>query len=162
MAALAVGRAAPANPALALRAIRLCLAEPELFLTQLRAILRASAHGPVRIMIPLVSGPNEMILARRMIQTAMQQLDTRGLAYDRGILVGAMIEVPSAAIAIDTSAAQPQLCEAIVPRCELFFVACMSGDNRLIFVVTHICHGRTAVVCGGWHSPVAHSSDMLH
>ncbi|MDP4800657.1 MAG: phosphoenolpyruvate--protein phosphotransferase [Burkholderiaceae bacterium] len=102
VAALAVGRAAPANPALALRAIRLCLAEPELFLTQLRAILRASAHGPVRIMIPLVSGPNEMILARRMIQTAMQQLDTRGLAYDRGIIVGAMIEVPSAAIAIDS------------------------------------------------------------
>ncbi|MDA0665442.1 MAG: phosphoenolpyruvate--protein phosphotransferase, partial [Proteobacteria bacterium] len=102
VASLAVGRAAPANPALALRAIRLCLAEPELFLTQLRAILRASAHGPVRIMIPLVSGPNEMILARRMIQTAMQQLDTRGLAYDRGILVGAMIEVPSAAIAIDS------------------------------------------------------------
>lgn len=102
VAALAVGRAAPANPALALRAIRLCLAEPELFLTQLRAILRASAHGPVQIMIPLVSGPNEMILARRMIQTAMQQLDTRGLAYDRGILVGAMIEVPSAAIAIDS------------------------------------------------------------
>ena len=102
VAALAVWRAAPANPALALRAIRLCLAEPELFLTQLRAILRASAHGPVRIMIPLVSGPNEMILARRMIQTAMQQLDTRGLAYDRGILVGAMIEVPSAAIAIDS------------------------------------------------------------
>lgn len=102
VAALAVGRAAPANPALALRAIRLCLAEPELFLTQLRAILRASAHGPVRIMIPLVSGPNEMVLARRMIQTAMQQLDTRGLAYDRGILVGAMIEVPSAAIAIDS------------------------------------------------------------
>lgn len=102
VAALAVGRAAPANPALALRAIRLCLAEPELFLNQLRAILRASAHGPVRIMIPLVSGPNEMILARRMIQTAMQQLDTRGLAYDRRILVGAMIEVPSAAIAIDS------------------------------------------------------------
>ncbi len=102
VAALAAGRAAPANPALALRAIRLCLAEPDLFLTQLRAILRASAHGPVRIMIPLVSGPGEMILARRMIQTAMQQLDARGLAYDKRVLVGAMIEVPSAAIAIDS------------------------------------------------------------
>ncbi|MGA0187889.1 MAG: putative PEP-binding protein, partial [Burkholderiaceae bacterium] len=94
--------ATPANPALALRAIRLCLAEPDLFLTQLRAILRASAHGPVRIMIPLVSGPGEMILARRMIQTAMQQLDARGLPYDKRVLVGAMIEVPSAAIAIDS------------------------------------------------------------
>lgn len=102
VAALAAGRVTPANPALALRAIRLCLAEPDLFLTQLRAILRASAHGPVRIMIPLVSGPGEMILARRMIQTAMQQLDARGLAYDKRVLVGAMIEVPSAAIAIDS------------------------------------------------------------
>ncbi|MGA1228961.1 MAG: phosphoenolpyruvate--protein phosphotransferase [Burkholderiaceae bacterium] len=102
VAALAAGRATPANPALALRAIRLCLAEPDLFLTQLRAILRASAHGPVRIMIPLVSGPGEMILARRMIQTAMQQLDARGLPYDKRVLVGAMIEVPSAAIAIDS------------------------------------------------------------
>jgi phosphotransferase system enzyme I (PtsI) len=102
VAALAAGRATPANPALALRAIRLCLAEPDLFLTQLRAILRASAHGPVRIMIPLVSGPGEMILARRMIQTAMQQLDAKGLAYDKRVLVGAMIEVPSAAIAIDS------------------------------------------------------------
>ena len=102
VAALAAGRATPANPSLALRAIRLCLAEPDLFLTQLRAILRASAHGPVRIMIPLVSGPGEMILARRMIQTAMQQLDAKGLAYDKRVLVGAMIEVPSAAIAIDS------------------------------------------------------------
>ena len=102
VAALAAGRATPANPALALRAIRLCLAEPDLFLTQLRAILRASAHGPVRIMIPLVSGPGEMILARRMIQTAMQQLDAKGQAYDKRVLVGAMIEVPSAAIAIDS------------------------------------------------------------
>ena len=101
VAALAAGRSEPANPALALRAIRLCLAEPELFLTQLRAILRASAVGPVRVMVPLVSGPSEMILARRMIQTAMQQLEAKGAAFDRRIAVGAMIEVPSAAIAID-------------------------------------------------------------
>jgi phosphotransferase system enzyme I (PtsI) len=103
VAALAAGRATPANPALALRAIRLCLAEPDLFLTQLRAILRASAHGPVRIMIPLVSGPGEMILARRMIQTAMQQLDAKGLAYDKRVLVGAMIEVPSGTTAVRPS-----------------------------------------------------------
>lgn len=101
VAALAAGRSEPANPALALRAIRLCLAEPELFLTQLRAILRASAVGPVRVMVPLVSGPSEMILARRMIQNAMQQLEAKGAAFDRRIAVGAMIEVPSAAIAID-------------------------------------------------------------
>ncbi len=100
--ALSAGRQIPTNPALALRAIRLCLAEPELFLTQLRAILRASALGPLRIMIPLVSGPQEVVLARRLIQQAMDQLSSRGLAFDRAVRIGAMIEVPSAAITIDS------------------------------------------------------------
>jgi phosphotransferase system enzyme I (PtsI) len=94
-------RAPPLNPALALRAIRLCLAEPELFLVQLRSLLRASAHGPLQIMIPLISGPSELISARRMIQRAMSELRSRGEAFDAQIRVGAMIEVPSAAIAID-------------------------------------------------------------
>lgn len=98
---LTVGRPIPTNPALALRAIRLCLAEPELFVCQLRAILRASALGSVRLMIPLVSGPQELVLARRLILAAMQQLEAEGKAFDRHIKVGAMIEVPSAAIAID-------------------------------------------------------------
>lgn len=91
----------PSNPALALRAIRLCLAEPELFLTQLRAILRASAHGPIKLLIPLVSGPAEMLSARQMVSTAMDQLLARKVAFDKTIAVGAMIEVPAAALAID-------------------------------------------------------------
>ncbi len=100
--AISAGRGHPTNPALALRAIRLCLAEPELFMTQLRAILRASAYGPIRLMIPLVSGPQEIIAARRMIQTAMETLRAQEQAFDQAIQVGAMIEVPSAAIAIDS------------------------------------------------------------
>ena len=91
----------PSNPALALRAIRLCLAEPELFMTQLRAILRASAHGPIKLLIPLISGPQEMIAARKMVEAAMGQLKTRRLAFDEAIAIGAMIEVPAAALAID-------------------------------------------------------------
>lgn len=94
-------RTPPLNPALALRAIRLCLAEPELFLVQLRSLLRASAFGPLQIMIPLISGPSELISARRMIQRAMGELRARGESFDPEIRVGAMIEVPSAAIAID-------------------------------------------------------------
>jgi phosphotransferase system enzyme I (PtsI) len=91
----------PSNPALALRAIRLCLAEPELFMTQLRAILRASAHGPIKCLIPLISGPQEMVSARKMIAAAMDQLKSRQQLFDDSIPIGAMIEVPAAALAID-------------------------------------------------------------
>jgi len=91
----------PSNPALALRAIRLCLAEPELFMTQLRAILRASAHGPIKLLIPLISGPQEMTSARKMITAAMDQLKSRQQHFDDRIPIGAMIEVPAAALAID-------------------------------------------------------------
>ena len=94
-------REAPSNPALALRAIRLCLAEPELFLTQLRAILRASAHGPIKLLVPLISGPQEMVAARKLIATAMGQLSDRQQKFDAAIPIGAMIEVPAAALAID-------------------------------------------------------------
>ena len=94
-------RQTPSNPALALRAIRLCLAEPELFLTQLRAILRASAHGPIKLLVPLVSGPQEIVAARRMIAVAMDQLRQQSTGFDAEIPVGAMIEVPAAALAID-------------------------------------------------------------
>ena len=99
--ALQGSRARPANPALALRAIRLCLAEPEIFLTQVRAILRASAFGPVKLLVPLVSGPAEIIAARELIAKAMTMLRAKGQAFDPRLPIGAMIEVPSAAIAID-------------------------------------------------------------
>ena len=94
-------RQAPSNPALALRAIRLCLAEPELFTTQLRAILRASAFGPIKLLVPLVSGPQEMAAARKLIRQAMEQLRIQKLAFDEHLPIGAMIEVPAAALAID-------------------------------------------------------------
>lgn len=99
--ALQATRARPANPALALRAIRLCLAEPEILLAQVRAILRASAFGPVKILVPLISGPAEMIAARELIAQAMAAVRSRGQAFDARVPIGAMIEVPSAAIAID-------------------------------------------------------------
>ena len=101
VSALSFGHDKPANPALASRAIRYSLQSPDLFLSQLRAMLRASAFGQVKILIPMVSGPSEMISAREMVQQAMTSLRAKGLAFNPKISVGAMIEVPSAAIAID-------------------------------------------------------------
>lgn len=87
------------NPALGLRAIRLCLKEPELFRPQLRAILRASALGPVRLMLPLVTNVHELDTVLALIVQLKHQLDREGLRYDPALPVGAMIEVPAAALA---------------------------------------------------------------
>jgi phosphotransferase system enzyme I (PtsI) len=89
------------NPALGLRAIRFCLKNPDIFLVQLRAILRASAFGHVRLLFPMISGVDELVQARHLTAQAAQELDRQGLAYDRELEVGAMIEVPSAAIIAD-------------------------------------------------------------
>lgn len=89
------------NPALGQRAIRYCLARPELFATQLRAILRASAHGPVRLLVPMISHMHEVTATRAAIASAKRELDARGQAYADEILVGAMVEVPAIAIAIE-------------------------------------------------------------
>jgi phosphoenolpyruvate-protein phosphotransferase (PTS system enzyme I) len=85
------------NPALGLRAIRWSLAEPEMFGAQLRAILRASAHGKVRLLIPMVAHPQEALRVREALQLARQQLDHAGHAYSQ-VELGAMIEVPAAAL----------------------------------------------------------------
>jgi phosphotransferase system enzyme I (PtsI) len=88
------------NPALGLRAIRYCLAEPQMFLAQLRAILRASRHGRVRILLPMVAHVHEVEQALAFIEQAKQQLDDKGVPYDKGIEVGGMIEIPAAALAL--------------------------------------------------------------
>ncbi len=92
------------NPALGLRAIRLCLTEPELFKTQLRAILRASAHGDVKILFPLISGKMEIIEARKILEEAKQELRQKNLSFDENIQVGIMIEVPTAVMMADVLA----------------------------------------------------------
>ena len=86
------------NPALGLRAVRLCLAEPQLFRTQLRAILRAARFGDIRLLIPMLSGVAEMRQTFVAIQDAKASLKRDGLPYREDIQVGGMIEVPAAAI----------------------------------------------------------------
>lgn len=89
------------NPALGLRAIRYCLAHPEMFGTQLRAILRASAHGPVRVLIPMIAHMHEVEATRLALDAARRELDARGQPYAAHIELGAMVEVPAIAIAIE-------------------------------------------------------------
>jgi len=86
------------NPALSLRAIRLCLKNTELFRPQLRAILRASAEGPVRLMIPMLSSAGELNEALELIEDIRRELAREGLAFDPDMPIGGMIEVPAAAL----------------------------------------------------------------
>jgi phosphotransferase system enzyme I (PtsI) len=88
------------NPAMGLRAIRFCLAEPHMFLTQLRAILRASHYGKVKILLPMVAHAHEIDQTIALINQAKQQLEDRGLPFDRAIEIGGMIEIPAAALAL--------------------------------------------------------------
>jgi phosphotransferase system enzyme I (PtsI) len=89
------------NPALGLRAIRFCLQQPKMFKSQLRAILRASAFGNIQVMFPMISGLQELLDSRKMLKEVMAELDQEGVAYDRNIKVGLMIEVPSAVTVAD-------------------------------------------------------------
>lgn len=89
-----------ANPALGQRAIRYCLAEPQLFLTQLRAILRASHYGRIRVLVPMLAHAHEIAQTLALIEQAKEQLRVRSQPFDEGIEVGGMIEIPAAALAL--------------------------------------------------------------
>ena len=99
--ASAIQLAAEENPSLGLRAIRLCLHRPDMFRAQLRAILRASAFGTLRIMYPMISGVAELRAANAILEDVMAELRCEGVAFDPEIQVGAMIEIPSAAMIAD-------------------------------------------------------------
>jgi len=90
------------NPFLGWRAIRMCLDEPELFKTQLRALLRAAMHGDVRIMFPLIITLDEVRQARHLLNEAAAELDARGVEYRHELPLGVMVETPAAALSIHT------------------------------------------------------------
>ena len=92
------------NPFLGWRAIRFCLAQPELFRTQLRAILRASAEGNVKMMYPMISGLDELNQANALVETCKAELRAEKIPFDENLEIGAMVEIPSAALIADTLA----------------------------------------------------------
>lgn len=94
------------NPVLGLRALRLCMRHRDMFRTQLRALLRASAFGKIKIMFPLVSGVQELRQVKTLVRELKAELDAEGIAYNRELQIGIMIEVPSAAIIADLLATE--------------------------------------------------------
>ena len=127
------------NPALGLRAIRYCLAFPELFLTQLRAILRASSQGTVRILVPMLAHVHEIEEATAFVVRAKEQLKERRQKFDARVAVGGMIEVPAAALTLS----------AFVSRLKFLSL----GTNDLIQYTLAIDRNDSAV---------AHLYDHLH
>lgn len=89
------------NPFLGLRAVRLCFAQPELFKTQLRAILRAGVYGNAHIMFPMISNVQEVRQAKGILEECKEELRKEGIPFDEHIKVGIMVEIPSAAVAAD-------------------------------------------------------------
>lgn len=123
-----------ANPFLGWRGIRYCLSHPDLFMAQLRAILRASAHGTVRIMFPMVSSLHEVRDARQVVEAARQELRARGEEFDPTVAIGIMIETPAAATIAESLAQEVDFMSVGSNDLIQYSLAVDRGNDRVAYL----------------------------